>query len=175
MKQLVQSPVTAFRTPNATGRKKAAQSADHADQSANRSDVVRVVRCDVLEDGGFAEAHEEAEMRVAASRVCIHCSRMALAASAPDHSQKQAVPTSDDSVGRLVLGVPCRRYRFCQEQRSCHLNGTKNCIVYQLVRRISGFEVESRKVKELAACTKLGAKSCATPKWLLPGFTNEAE
>src|SRR6185369_801610 len=48
-------------------------------------------------------------VRVAASRVCIHCSRMALAASAPDHNQKQAVPKSGDSSaacpGASVVGA----------------------------------------------------------------------
>ncbi len=39
----------------------AAEPADHADQAADRADVVRVVDRDVLVDGGLAEAHEEAE------------------------------------------------------------------------------------------------------------------
>src|SRR6185369_8477908 len=43
------------------GQKEAGESADHADQSTDGSDIVRVIRRDVLEDGGFAETHEEAE------------------------------------------------------------------------------------------------------------------
>src|SRR5207237_221152 len=43
------------------GKNEAAQSADHADQSADRTDVRRIVGCDMLEDRRFTEAHEEAE------------------------------------------------------------------------------------------------------------------
>ena len=39
----------------------AAEPADHADEAADRADIVRVVDRDVLVDRGFAEAHEEAE------------------------------------------------------------------------------------------------------------------
>ena len=38
-----------------------AETADHADQPADRTDIVRVVDRDVLVDRGFAQAHEEAE------------------------------------------------------------------------------------------------------------------
>ena len=39
----------------------AAEAADHADQAADGTDVLRIVDRDVLEDGGLAERHEEAE------------------------------------------------------------------------------------------------------------------
>ena len=39
----------------------AAETADHADQPADRADIVRVVDRDVLVDRRLAQAHEEAE------------------------------------------------------------------------------------------------------------------
>src|SRR5262249_27717301 len=43
------------------GKNEAAKPADHADETADRADVVRIVDGDVLVDGGLAESHEEAE------------------------------------------------------------------------------------------------------------------
>ncbi len=39
----------------------AAEPADHADEAADRTDVLRIVNRDVLVDGGLAQRHEEAE------------------------------------------------------------------------------------------------------------------
>ncbi len=39
----------------------AAEPADHADQTADGADIIRIIDRDVLVDGGLAQRHEEAE------------------------------------------------------------------------------------------------------------------
>ncbi len=43
------------------GQNESAEAADHADEAADRADMARVIDRNMLEDGGLAERHEEAE------------------------------------------------------------------------------------------------------------------
>ena len=61
MKQLVQRPVRSSSAPNSDRQHEAAKPADHADEPADRADMVGIVDRDVLEDRRLAERHEEAE------------------------------------------------------------------------------------------------------------------
>ena len=61
MKQLVHMPVSIEQHAERDRQHEAAKPADHADQAADRADVLRVIDGDVLVDRGLAQRHEEAE------------------------------------------------------------------------------------------------------------------